>query len=261
MYENIIQVAPYQPQEAFSIIPFINKAIQLSNHIVITETIDYLETHHPQLSIDRQILNTIWQDIETPVYTKILITFWWGGLSHQNQAPLFYTNINLDHLYNFSDELNAELYEINNNGNEFRDNLKTFYNKFKCTNYKLGGVNTAFFTKIIQFGITNQLQPIIADKWSMRAVLADMISNNYDYHQIFRISGNNFQKLTVSFRGSHLNEFEKYFSMIEYFNNRCNNLTIHPLALEEIMFGRGRDMQNVNNPRFIASNIILNRQY
>jgi hypothetical protein len=185
---------------------------------------------------------------------------WWGGISHHNQ-PKFYAKNNLNRLYDFSDELTAELNYINHNGNEFRDNLKTFYNKFKCTNYKLGGVNTAFFTKIIQFGITNQLQPIIADKWSMRAVLADMISNNYDYHQIFRISGNNFQKLTVSFRGSHLNEFEKYFSMIEYFNNRCNNLTIHPLALEEIMFGRGRDMQNVNNPRFIASDIILNRQY
>ena len=182
-------------------------------------------------------------------------------MSHKDQAPIFYNKQNLDKLQYFSEELNLELIEINNPNNNFNGLLQNIYNSHKLNNgkYKLSGINTAFFTKILQFGISNPIQPLIADKWSIRAILADMIDQNYDYQSVFRINHPPEGNLKVSFKGSTQNEFEKYFKMLEYFNLRCIQLQITPLQLEEIMFGFGDAMHIPNNPRVIAQNIIMHR--
>ena len=262
MFEQIIENNKAYNQQGFSISSFTTKAFNLSNgHNTILNSIDYLNTHYPQLLIGRNELLAIWSNASIPVYTKILITFWWGNLSHKDQAPIFYNKQNLDKLQYFSEELNLELIEINNPNNNFNGLLQNIYNSHKLNNgkYKLSGINTAFFTKILQFGISNPIQPLIADKWSIRAILADMIDQNYDYQSIFRIYHPSEGNLKVSFKGSTQNEFEKYYRMLEYFNSRCVQLQITPLQLEEIMFGFGDAMHIPNNPRVIAQNIIMHR--
>lgn len=262
MFEQIIENNKAYNQQGFSISSFTTKAFNLSNgHNSILKSIDYLNTHYPQLLIGRNELLAIWSNASIPVYTKILITFWWGNLSHKDQAPIFYKKQNLDKLQLISEELNLDLIEINNDNNNFISNLENIYNSLKFNNgkYKLSGINTAFFTKILQFGILNPIQPIIADKWSIRAILADMIDQNYDYQSVFRINHPPEGNLKVSFKGSTQNEFEKYFKMLEYFNLRCIQLQITPLQLEEIMFGFGDAMHIPTNPRVIAQNIIIQR--
>ena len=259
MFEQLIANNPNHQQQNFSIISFVNKAIQLTgHHTSIINSVNYLNTYHPQFDIGRAELNAIWTNLEIPIYTKILITFWWGNMSHKDQAPLFYNDNNLSKILNFSEKFMVELTQINNQQIEFETALKSLYNslKFKDGCYKMDGINTAFFTKLLQFGITNPIQPIIADKWSIRAILADMINQGYGYNSIFRIGLTN-GKISVNFRGSEKNEFEKYLEMIQYFNLRCTTLQINPLELEEIMFGVGNAMHVQNNPRLIAQNIIL----
>ena len=263
MFEQILNNAIHQNQQQFNIVPFVNKAIELgNNHITITSTIAYLREHYGNLNIGRPELYAIWGDASEPLYVKILTTFWWGGLSHQNQAPLFYNIENLDKLHGMCENMQADLTNINNPNGNFQEGINDLYNRLKLPNgeYKLRGINTAFFSKILQFAISNQIQPIIADKWSTRAILADMINQNHVFNQIFILGGNSANNLTIKFRGSAKNEFQKYYSMLEYFNNRCNQLEINPLVMEEIMFGYGGAgaMQDINNPRVIATNIILN---
>jgi hypothetical protein len=262
MFEQIIENNNAYNQQGFSISSFTKKASNLAyGHITILNSIDYLNTCYPELVIGRSDLIVIWNDAKIPLYTKILITFWWGNLSHKDQAPKFYKKQNLDKLQLFSEELNSELIEINKPIKNFNVELQNLYNSLKLNHgkYKLSGINTAFFTKILQFGISNPIQPIIADKWSIRAILADMIDQNYNYQSVFRINHPPEGNLKVSFKGSTQNEFEKYFKMLEYFNLRCTQLQITPLQLEEIMFGFGNAMHIPNNPRVIAENIIIQR--
>lgn len=262
MFEQLLNNNIHQNQQQFNIAPFVNKAANLgNNHITITNSINYLQENYDELNIGRNELNAIWDDLNQPLYVKILTTFWWGSLSHKDQAPLFYNTNNLQQLLDISEAMQADLTNINNPNNNFHEGINLLYNRLKLINgeYKLRGINTAFFTKILQFGISNQRQPIIADKWSTTAILADMINQNQEFNHIFHLKRNAANNITIKFRGSATNEFQKYYTMLEYFNNRCNQLEINPLAMEEIMFGYGGAgaMQDIHNPRVIATHIIL----
>ena len=152
----------------------------------------------------------------------------------------------------------------------FNKSFGIIYEKLSKGKYKINGINTSFFTKIFQFYFeSNPIRlidfphPIIADQWSLKAIYAEMISQNYDGNEIFKTSflnGNN--KLYVNFRPDR-NEFDSYLKFIQFFNCRVNDLrksyhNLTPFRLEEILFGWARDLNNPENPRFIAENIIRN---
>jgi hypothetical protein len=264
MFEIILHNNLNYHQNAFTVNAFANKARQLcGDHRVVVDSLNYLELNCPDNMINRHILNLLWQNVEVPVYVKIMITFWWGNLSHKNQAPLFYRKGNLDKMLGFEVDLKKDLATINaiEREDQFEMEFAKLYNNFKygAGKYKIQGINTAFFTKIFQFGIVFNPQPIIADKWSMRAILADMISEEFNYNQIFKISGDCPKSLKVSFTGSEQSEWGNYFKMINYFKVRCTELQVDPLYLEGVMFGFGNAMLSSDNPRVIAQNILIDR--
>ncbi len=264
MYEQILENNKNYVQKSFSVKSFANKAKQLcGEHRVVIDSINYLDKYCPDYLISRTLLDDLWRNKKHPVHVKILVTFWWGNLSHKNQAPLFYKKVNLDKMLGFQNELTSKLTLINSveSKDKFKIELSKLYNEFKLNTgkYKMKGINTAFFTKVLQFGIKNDLQPIIADKWSTRAVLSDMISQNFNYRHIFNVSGFTIDELKVSFVGSQKVEFEKYYKMIEYFKTRSIALQIEPLKLEEIMFGISDAMSIAKNPRVVAQRILIDR--
>lgn len=251
-------------QQGFSLSPFVNKALELApNNEALQKSKKLIQKNIN--NFNRNHLVEIYQNEKIPLNQKILITFWWGGISHQFQAPKFYTEENLKKLDTIYKKLEGDLNYIlkSKNIDSYHNKLRdTYYNlKLNNGNYKLSGINTSFFTKIFQFyfqafGQNSELVqnhfPIIADKWSKKAVLADIINTNA-VNNIFQNNGN--------FKGSLNNDYESYFNFIVYFSNRVNALkkiylNLNQFRLEEISFGWPRDIMNPLNPRFIANQII-----
>ena len=127
--------------------------------------------------------------------------------------------------------------------------------------YKLNGINSSFFTKIFEFYFQanlegeNAFEPIIADKWTKIAVLADMIDKKFDWESVFARPKKSNMKI-VQFGGGTELEFDKYMIFNNYVKSRSIELKISVFQLEEIMFGHGRDIKNKQNPRNIAYRII-----
>ena len=279
LFEQICEMGPHYQQAGFSIRQFYNKANSFApDHEVIeavNRTIALLNINLDQF--DRYNLLTIWRNPEVPINSKLLLTFWWGGLNHAYQAPGFYAHNNLDRILNNSENLMGSLGNLLNQNNQylFIEQLGSLYNNLKNNEgtFHMNKIGTSFFTKILQFYFTanqpigwNGITPIIADKWSMKAVFADMISTNYLYwNQVFSVPvllPNN--KSQLFFANNNNNEYNSYRLFIQYFNNRVlemrnnyNDLT--PFRLEEIAFGWGRDLHNAQNPRNIAENILRHR--
>jgi hypothetical protein len=274
MFENIVSIlnGNYR-QGGFSLGSLIATAQNRANaHIVIQKALQ--EVNEQKLDIDnfsRYDLVDAYKKTNFSSSTVVLLTFWWGGMSHNNQAPIFYTQENLDKLNNFAHTLFQELKALYKAGNleEYRDQLHIIYNKLKIAEYKLAGIDTAFLTKVLQFSCEaynvksdKYPFPIIADKWSKKAVYADLIALNK--HQIkngiFRDTLSNV--LEPKFRGTAPTEFDKYWMFMEYFYRRVQELrndykvNVTPFDLESIIFGWAKDMANPENPRVIAHNII-----
>ena len=250
-------------QRGFSIIPYINRATNLSNNhrIIEVAVLELKELNFDFYNFNRLNLLKIWNDKSISFSTKILVTFWWGGLSHQFQAPKFYTVNNLMQLDKISKSLQQSLTKLMN----FNDgeNFKNIYVNLKDGEFKLSGIGSPFFTKIFQFYFECNpipIHPIIADQWSMKSVLAEMITQeNNEWKNIFKVSSNK-NKLYVNFNQNG-NEFEKYKIFNVFFNARLSELKntypeLTAIRLEEILFGWARDINNPNNPRYIAENII-----
>lgn len=285
MFEKILDILKYPEfkQNGFNLEPYKTTAIKRAgNHIIIKNTILDIENNKISLnSFDRIILVDIWNSETFLFSSKIIITFWWGGLSHNNQAPLFYKHDNLNSLKLTSEILEQYFKNINTSKtkDEFVTQLKKIYHALKFKNkkidshiIKISGINTSFFTKLFQFYfytnpslVSNRLPPIIADKWSKIAVLADMMNNGYDYSRVFNIR-NDKKNLNVSFKHANtLKEFDTYMLFLEYYNQRVENIkminsyyNLDAFTLEEYIFGEGRKMYDTNNPRRIFTDIIIN---
>jgi len=262
MLSQIIQNNPNCVQPGFSLTPFINKANGLlpKNELIQISASKVSEYNNGNI-ISRKDLSQIWTEDKTPLFAKIIITFWWGGISHQFQAPLFYTTENLIRLANINDNFNTDLININNAQkiDIFKSKLKDIYDNLKFGNYHLSGINTAFFTKLLQFGISNTIQPIIVDRWSANAIIAELIDSNQEFSDILKdpkLDKNNIAITQLG--GNNMTEFNNYWNLISYFSSVCNKIGIDPLTMECIMFGWGRDNNNPNNPRVIANQIIRN---
>lgn len=261
MFNDIIaNTAPYS-QGAFNIQPYINRAMTLSNNEMIQYSEDLLQGGAN--TFNRTGLLNIWRRNEVPFHSKALLTFWWGGISHQFAAPRFYQEENLERLENMNPFDNNWIANIDN-----QQTLITLYNSFRLNEgvNNLDGISTAFFTKLFQFGYestflnleANASLPIIADQWSMKAVLAEMIDNGDDWAAVFvhpSVSAKN--KLIVSFSGGVNVEAIRYAQFINYFNTQVNAIgNIRPFDAEGILFGWAKDIHNPDNPRNIAENII-----
>ncbi|WP_304142252.1 hypothetical protein [Mesoflavibacter zeaxanthinifaciens] len=285
MFENILDILKYPDykQKAFNIDPYKTTAIKRAgNHDIIKSTISDIENNNISLkSFDRIRLVDIWKSETFSFSSKIIVTFWWGGLSHNNQAPLFYKSDNLNSLKLTSEILEQYFKNINTSKtkDELVAQLKDIYQALKFKNkkidnhvIKISGINTSFFTKLFQFyfytnpsEISNRFLPIIADKWSRIAVLADMMNNGYNYSSVFNIR-NNKNELDVSFKHANtVKEYDVYILFLDYYNQRVENIkminrycNLDAFTLEEYIFGEGRKMYDTNNPRRIFTDSIIN---
>lgn len=155
MFENILDILKYPnyKQKAFNIDPYKTTAIKRAgNHDIIKTTISDIENNNISLkSFDRIRLVDIWKSETFSFSSKIIVTFWWGGLSHNNQAPLFYKSDNLNSL-KFTSEI-LEQYFKNINTSKTKDELvaqlKEIYQALKFKNkkidnhvIKISGINT-----------------------------------------------------------------------------------------------------------------------
>lgn len=285
MFEKILDILKYPEykQNGFNLEPYKTTAIKRArNHNIIKKTISDIEKNNISLkSFDRITLVDIWKSETFLFSSKIIITFWWGGLSHNNQAPLFYRDDNLNGLKLTSEILEQYFKNINTSKtkDEFVAQLRKIYQALKFKNkkienhvIKINGINTSFFTKLFQFyfytnpsKIGKNFLPIIADKWSKIAVLTDMMNNGYDYSSVFYIR-NNKNELDVSFKHANTDkEYDVYMLFLDYYNQRVENMkmidrycNLDAFTLEEYIFGEGRKMYDTNNPRRIFIDSIIN---
>lgn len=259
------------PQDDFSIMPYLARANDLAgDHPLITNIQNELNNVN---AIDRNLLLNIYNNNKISFSTKILLTFWWGGLSHQYQAPLFYRKDNLDRIQHFSKALESDLRNsINSDEQKFKNSLGAIFNSFFSGDYKMNGISLSYFSKIFQFffyeaykkGQINIL-PIIADKWSMRAGFAMMLEDDFDYNTVFKNPKVKCERnIGINFLGSNSNAFDSYWKFVKYFTKKAHALNeanpdmdLNPFKLEEILFGKGRDWNNANNPRRIYSKFIF----
>ncbi len=274
MFESIIeQLNGNYLQSGFSLQSFIRTAKKKSkDHVVIKNSIEEInQTNLKVETFNRYDLVDAYRNEDLSSSTIFLLTFWWGHMSHRNQAPQFYTQENLDKLNEISPKLNSDLKVLYNADKieVYKDRLSNIYNKLKIYDYKLASINTAFFTKILQFSYEAFSEkpdsypfPMIADKWTKKAIYADLISQNEHQKRELIFRNKLSKELEPTFKGGPITEFERYWKFINYFFDRTNKLRnidktmITPFELEGIIFGWARDMKNPQNPRVIAHEII-----
>ena len=285
MFEKVLDTLKYPKykQKDFNLESYKTTAIKRAgNNNIIKNTISDIERNDISLkSFERNTLIDIWKSKNFLFSSKIIITFWWGGLSHNNQAPLFYGDDNLNGLKLTSEILEQYFKDINTSKtkDEFAAQLRKIYQALKLKNkkidnhvIKINGINTSFFTKLFQFyfytnpsRIAKNFLPIIADKWSKIGVLADMMNVGYDYSRVFNIR-NNKKDLDVSFKHANtVKEFDTYMLFLEYYNQRVEDIkkidkycNLDSFTLEEYIFGEGRKMYDTNNPRRVFIDSIIN---
>jgi len=255
-------------QQSFSILPFIVRADALAgDHQIIVDTIEFVKERGLE-EISRKTLLDLYADSNVELFKKIFITFWWGGLSHQNQAPLFYKKENLKKIElfykDFENDLNNSLL---NEANDFQNSFNKIFNEVLFGRYKMNGIGYAFFTKIFQFfyeakkSISNHdLIPIISDKWSMRSVFGYSILEGKPVTFFRKINAKQ-GDLELKFRGYDRTYFSRYWQFVIYFNELSTELSeryigLTPFRLEEIFFGWQRDLNNPENPRNLFTNAI-----
>lgn len=260
-------------QKEFSLKRYFVKAKSLAgNHSVIKNALQVLENCGIEECLDRKKLISIYTNHSIEFSSKIIITFWWGGVSNLHQAPKFYTEDNLNKLSQISWPLEKDLNSLvlTSEKNEYDNRMQMLYYNFKANgNYKLFGIDKAFFTKVFQFysqafdkNKQRDYYPIIADQWIMKGILAEMISIGYDWGNVFRPPKLNKKgNVILNFTGSSNTEYFRYKEICQFltssrikYTNEYPDLT--EFKMEEIIFGWGADNANPNNPRVIAKKLI-----
>lgn len=254
MFSQVLAILHYPEytQGNFNANPFVNRALGLTNnHWLIEQTRDYegidILTH-----FDRYQLLQIWMNNDCSFTTKVLLTMWWGGLSHQFQAPRFYAN--MEELQEKLQDLEAALLVAD------PANLTNLFNSLSNGDLHLNGIKTSFFTKIFQFyfhsrNLTNNqnlIVPIICDKWSSRALWYEMrdTGNIEMRNEIF--TNNDPENLRLRIRNG--SKAESYVQFIMFFNERLLSLQhdypgLTAFDLEAYIFGWRGNADNDINPR------------
>lgn len=243
---------PEYSQNVFNVNPFVNRALGLTNnHWLIEQTRDYVGLHE-LTQFDRYQLMQIWMNNDCTFASKVLLTMWWGGLSHQFQAPLLYAN--MEEVQEKLQDLEAALLVAD------PANLTNLFNSLSNGDLHLNGIKTSFFTKIFQFYfhsrnlINNQnlIVPIICDKWSSRALWYEMrdIGNIEMRNEIFA----NNKPENLRLRTQHGSNAESYNQFYTFFNERLLALQqdypgLTAFDLEAYIFGWRGNADNDINPR------------
>jgi hypothetical protein len=253
-----------QDQQGFNLVPFINTADKLlpNNQSYLQlkgEILDAFPLEGPQLhDFTRVHLLSYWEGDYT-FGSKMLLTLWWGGLSHQFQAPKFYTESNFSHFVQI--------------GEPAADSIIDLYKYFENIKEGFDGVGYRYFTKFMQFltkvrGIDTP-QCVIADQWSMKAVIAYLIQSK-DFNrlnQIFtpltydqennRIKNPDFRSIRRSKSIAYLMFLEIFKEILEQAKQIAGNLNLDLYDVEEKLFGWGHDIDNQRNPRNYYHQIII----
>ncbi len=254
MFKQVLQNLQYPEyrQGCFNVMPFINRALDLTgNHFLINQTRD--DVGIPALSqFDRYQLLEIWMDEHHSFVSKVLLTMWWGGLSHVYQAPHFY--INMDELQRRLNALEKVLQDTD------PDNLTDLYNSLSAGDLHLTGINTSFFTKIVEFYFhsrnllnkQNLIVPIICDKWSRRALWFELVDESEEQIRKEIFANDNTENLRL--RNRNGSSAESYNLFYQYFNKRVDHLQhdfpgLTAFDLETYIFGWRGNANQAQNPR------------
>jgi|688.fasta_scaffold543463_1 hypothetical protein len=238
-FESVLSLNTTE-QGSFKIQGQIEAARLHIQHPIINEAVEIVS----QLDgfIDRRKLIEIWST-DYSIGAKIVVTNWWGGISHFNR-PRFYSDENMKTLNSLSSDVLKGLND---------DNPEELISRFLPRgDLYLQGIGVSFFTKYFQFSTqaSNSAPFIIADKWTLIAVMADAISQKVKVPWLFV----NTRNRTVSFSTV---DASSYLEFNAYFVNRAKKLEVSPFFLEEKVFGwRGSRNQQLN-PRRMGKDMIF----
>lgn len=257
MFKQVLQNLDYPNynQGGFNLMPFVNRARNLThNSLIIEQAVDYLGAGALQ-NFDRYQLLQIWQNTNCPFVFKLLLTFWWGGISHAYNAPNFYADNQMNELEVKAANLEQALVNV------VDDNLADVHRRLTKGDLHFNGINTSFITKIYQFYFhsknniqkQNNIVPIICDKWTKRAVYWELTDlGQLELRQtIFANEILNNLKLN-GFQGD---DFPSYYLFFRFVNDRKTVLKeIYPqlniFDLETYIFGWSNNVHiPLVNPR------------
>lgn len=196
-------------------------------------------------SLSKKSVISVWNSKEVSNATKFLLTFLWGGIRPSNLSALLKDKSFSQKMTNIVKDMEDILLlgEC-----EFYNKVADLYDKTIDTNnnnYHIDGVNTSFITKIFQFyflsrrdSLKSGIIPVIADKWLLRAICADIISNGILNECKFIIAKNKDVKLCKHDRKSMGTSYAEF---LQYINRRCDELSeqypgLTPEILESILF-------------------------
>ncbi len=238
-FENVLGLN-LPNQGAFNIGGQALAATAFYQHPIIDEAVEISQQMNGL--IDRIGLLEVWNNHANSMGAKIVLTNWWGGISHFNR-PRFYTGRNFELLSGLHIDLFSGL----------NDDPKSLVTRFlQNGDLQLDGVGISFFTKYFQFASQSRnLQPfIIADKWTLLAVKADHISRELDVDWLNVDIGNRIVRF------SELNA-ATYLLFNDYFVSRALELGVSPFYLEERVFGWRGKGNHAKNPRHMGVTLVF----
>lgn len=182
-------------------------------------------------------LRDVWAS-DCSFHTKYLVTLWWGRVPRQIFNNV-YSPDNLDRLRRISGRLERALVRAARAGDfkEFCKRLSAIVTEMQTGAYSLPYIGPAFFTKVIQFFFAahpllsqEDFLPISADCRLMRALYCEMADcGDADVcAEVFAIDGRNVF-LRKDKKGSIAESYIKY---VNYFNQRCGDLSVNPRDME-----------------------------
>ena len=185
-------------------------------------------------------------------YKGFIAAMLWGGIN-ASRPHRGGTNTSLDLLMQEPKEKVIESIEYTREEILSGDVVKLFCSFSKGGKYKLGGVDSAYFTKLFYFlGEIEQdniaIKPLIWDKWTSNAHCALLIDSEQNTHLLpyLGIDERNGQvRLPTGEAKAKL--YQKY---IEDFNQWANDLGVAAGKLEEYVFGQSlKQNKTIGNPR------------
>lgn len=190
---------------------------------------------------NRNNLKDVWAS-NCSFRTKYLATLWWGHVFRQIFNDV-YSPANLDKMKRISARLNGALLEAaqTKDYNGFCERLSAIISSMQGGAFRIPYVGPAFFTKIIQFFFASHpvqskkdYLPIIADRWLLRALYCEMTDcGDLDSRNDILVLDQKNVFLRKDGRGCIADSYIKY---IDYFNQRCKTIGIHPWNIEGLLF-------------------------
>lgn len=246
MFEELIQTTGIAVEpESFSIEEerWKSKHQATDNHIVVVNAeieigqVEGFDWFH----FDRNNLKDVWS-LDCSLPTKYLATLWWGHVFPQIFNEV-YSSSNLNRLVRISPKLGKALDDASHEKNftVFREKLSSIVESMQLGTFRLPYVGVAFFTKVIQFFFAShpiqskeEFLPIIADRWLLRAIYCEMTDcGDTDKRDDFLVIDHKIVFLKKDSRGCVA---DSYFKYIQYFNQRCADLGVHPWDMEALLF-------------------------